>query len=162
METLFSKEKYLVILQIIEEDYSFNLRKAKEFYEAGDFEALHRIVVCNQTWLLDQGIIKDPLSGIGETWYPNGQLRSRGTYVDGEENGVWEFFHSNGKFSTRGTYVDGEENGVWEFFHENGQPYTCGTYVNGKRHGAWEWFDDNGRIYMRGSYVYGEFSPIPL
>ncbi len=159
METLFSKEKYLVILQIIEEDYSFNLRKAKEFYEAGDFEALHRIVVREQEWLREQGIISEPLSGTGESWHSNGQLSSRGTYVDGKAHGAWEYFNDNGQLWTRGAYEDGERHGVWEYFYD-GHPWMRGTFNLGWEHGVWEYFHSNGQIWRRDTYEHGRLIKI--
>ncbi len=132
METLFTKKKYLKILKKIEGSVYYFSDLAKELFEAGDFEALHRIVVGNQGWLRAQGIIKEQLSGTGESWHSNGQLSSRGIFVDGEEHGVWEYFNRNGTISTRGTFEHGLHHGVWEYFYENGHIWRRDTYEHGR------------------------------
>jgi antitoxin component YwqK of YwqJK toxin-antitoxin module len=154
---MYTREQYLEGIRQAEARNAckFNLNKAKEFFEAGDFEALHRIVVGNQDWLRRKGIISEPLSGTGETWHDNGQLESRGTFVDGNRHGVWEYFYDNGQLWARGTYVDGKAHGVWEWFHENGHPCMRGAYESGKRHGVWEWFYKNGKLFERRTYEHG-------
>ena len=32
-----------------------------------------------------------------ETYYDNGQLKSRGLYKDGKQNGLWETWYENGQ-----------------------------------------------------------------
>ncbi len=154
---MYTREQYLEGIKRAEARNAckFNLNKAKEFFEAGDFEALHRIVVGNQDWLRRKGIISEPLSGTGKTWHPNGQLSSHGTFVDGNRHGVFECFHSNGQLSSHGTYVDGKVHGVWEWFHENGHPWMRGAYESGKRQGVWEWFYKNGKLFERRTYEHG-------
>jgi antitoxin component YwqK of YwqJK toxin-antitoxin module len=131
---MYTREKYLEGIKRAEahEACEGNLKKAKEFFAANDFEALHRIVVGNQGRLRDLGIIKEPLSGTGETWHDNCQLESRGTFVDGNRHGVWEYFYDNGQLRSHSTYVDGKAHGVWEWFHENGQLWAHGTYEHGE------------------------------
>ncbi len=154
METLFTKKKYLKILKKIEGSVYYFSDLAKELFEAGDFEALHRIVVGNQGWLRAQGIIKEQLSGTGESWHSNGQLSSRGTYVDGKAHGAWEYFNDNGQLWTRGAYEDGERHGVWEYFYD-GHPWMRGTFEHGLHHGVWEWFYKNGKLFERRTYEHG-------
>jgi antitoxin component YwqK of YwqJK toxin-antitoxin module len=140
---MYTREKYLEIIKRAEARNACegNLQKAKEFFEAGDFEALHRIVVGNQDWLRGKGIISEPLSGKCESWHDNGKLSFHGTYVDGNNHGAWEWFYDNGKPSTRGTYVNGKRHGDWEWFYSNGKLKLLGTYVTWKNHGV--------RLYWR-------------
>ncbi len=130
---MYTKEQYLEGIRLAEarKACKCNLQKAKEFFAAEDFEALHRIVVGNQEWLREQGVIKELLSGTGETW------------------------HDNGHIDSIGSYVDGEEHGYWEYFNDNGHPWMRGAYESGKRHGVWEWFHD-GLIYERKTYDHGK------
>ncbi len=107
---MYTREQYLEGIKRAEARNAckFNLNKAKEFFEAGDFEALHKIVVGYQGWLRDLGIISEHLSGMGESWHYNGQLRARGTYVDGKAHGAFESFYENGQISMRCTYEHGK------------------------------------------------------
>jgi antitoxin component YwqK of YwqJK toxin-antitoxin module len=121
---MYTRDQYLEIIRLSEAKGACegNLNKAKELYASGDLEALHRIVVGCQDWLRNRGIIKDPLSGIGETWHPNGQLSSHGTFVDGNRHGVFECFHSNGQLRSHSTYLA-----------------ACLTHTLHASKGAWEW-----------------------
>ncbi len=154
---MYTREKYLEIIEQVEAlgACEGNLKKAKEFFAANNFEALHKIVVWDQDWIREQGVISELLSGTGETWHPNGQLESHGTFVDGNCHGVWEWFHDNGQLWARGAYESGKRHGVWENWHDNGKLSSRGAYVDGDRHGVWEWFDD-GLIYERKTYEQGK------
>ncbi len=154
---MYTREKYLEGIKRAEahEACEGNLKKAKEFFEAGDFEALHRIVVGNQDWLRRKGIISEPLSGTGKTWHPNGQLSSHGTFVDGNRHGVFEWFHDNGQLRSHCTYVNGISHGVFETFHSNGKLNSRGTFEHGLHHGVWEWFYKNGKLFERRTYEHG-------
>ena len=57
----------------------------------------------------------EPVTGIEETFYENGQLSSRSNFIGGELNGLSEEFHENGQLSRRANYTDGELNGLREF-----------------------------------------------
>ncbi len=144
METLFSKEKYLVILQIIEEDYSFNLRKAKELFEAGDFEALHEIVVACQWWLWQNGISSAHLSGIATRYHPNGMVYFKTSYSNGLQVGLYEEFYANGKIRERYKRNHKKQlHGAWEWFDENGQ-------LKERKSGVGETWHHNGQLRSRG------------
>jgi antitoxin component YwqK of YwqJK toxin-antitoxin module len=150
---MYTREQYLKIIEAL---CAVDLNKAKEFFKAGDFDALHRIVVGNQGRLRDLGVISEPLSGTGETWHDNGQLESRGTYVDGKRHGALKWFYANGHLESSCTYVDGNCHGVWESWHNNGQLRSHSTFVDGKAHGSWGSWYDNGQLWMCGAYESGK------
>ena len=55
-------------------------------------------------------------------YYENGNLRVKGNFKDGKENGLWEWYSENGKLEKKGNYKEGlQEDGLWEFYHKNGQ-----------------------------------------
>ena len=45
-----------------------------------------------------------------ETYYDNGQLKSRANYEDDKLNGLYETWHENGQLESRANYKDGKLN----------------------------------------------------
>ena len=56
----------------------------------------------------------EPVTGIVEEFYDDGQLEQRTTYIDGKEEGLSEVFYENGQLWFRGNYKDGELDGIFE------------------------------------------------
>ena len=79
----------------------------------------------------------DHEDGPYETYYKNGQLERRGTYVAGKEDGPYENYHDNGELEQKGTYVAGERHGPWEFCNSNGELDMEGTYNMDGECGEW-------------------------
>ncbi len=55
-----------------------------------------------------------------EHQYPNGQLKSKGTYSNGKLDGPYESYHQNGQLQQKGTYNMGDKCGEWMFEAETG------------------------------------------
>ena len=65
------------------------------------------------------------LDGPVESYWDNGQLRTKGTMKDGEKDGPWERYHENGKLRMKGTFKDGVRCGEWI---EDGRTSRTVTY----------------------------------
>jgi uncharacterized protein len=100
------------------------------------------------------------VDGYWEYYHRNGNLLSKGNYVDGERYGYWEIYYSNGKINSKGSYKNGEREGYLEEYYANGQLSYKGSYKNGYREGYWESYYDNGKLYTKGSYKDGNKSGI--
>ena len=87
-----------------------------------------------------------------EDYYKNGQLYSKSHLVDGKRDGPYERYAENGQLEVKGPYVAGEWHGLVESYHENGQLDTKYTYVDGVWHGPWEWYHENGQFYGKGTF----------
>ena len=74
----------------------------------------------------------EPITGIVEEFYDNGQLKGRGNFKDGKPDGLHEWFHGNGQLFSRGNFKDGKEDGLFEHFDENGNLSITLTYRNGE------------------------------
>lgn len=59
----------------------------------------------------------------------------------------------NGNLKTKGEYLDGEKNGVWIVNYENGRPKSYQTYKKGKRNGDSKTFFDDGNVQSITPYV---------
>ena len=82
-----------------------------------------------------------------ESFYKNGQLKSKDNYKFGKLHGLSESFNDNGQLDRGKNYKFGEEHGPYEIYYENGQLYRKGNYEFGKQvKGSFEYFDKNGEL----------------
>ena len=49
----------------------------------------------------------------------------------GNREGYWEEYYDNGQLSSKGHYVNGRREGFWEDYYDNGQLAHKGHFVNG-------------------------------
>ncbi|MBT6768730.1 MAG: toxin-antitoxin system YwqK family antitoxin [Opitutales bacterium] len=91
-----------------------------------------------------------------ETYYENGQLKSKGSHKDGEQDGLWEWYNENGQIELKGSFKDGKREGPWEFYHGNGSISIKGSYKDGERDGLFEFYDKEGKLSLKKTYKDGE------
>jgi len=89
-------------------------------------------------------------------WHENGEIKSKGKYLNGKRNGKWTEWHDNGEIKSEGEYLNGEKNGKWTQWHDNGQKHTEGEYVNGEKSGNLTSWYSNGQKREEGEYINGE------
>ena len=86
-------------------------------------------------------------TGIVESYYENGNLRVKGNFKDGKENGLWEWYSENGKLEKKGNYKEGlREDGLWEFYYKNGQLSSKGNWKDNNPDGVWVNFNQDGSL----------------
>ena len=97
---------------------------------------------------------------LNEYYWPNGQLMSRGTYVDGRKHGrkhgEWMNWYDDGQLSAPRPFVNGQLHGECTEWHEGGELQDKETYVNGKKHGECKWWHENGQLMLQETYVNGK------
>ena len=94
-------------------------------------------------------------SGEWTSWYRDGTVKRRDSWVRGKPDGLRAEFHENGQRRAEGRMRQGERDGLWSFFDEEGARYLEGTYKNGAEDGTWREFAKDGtpvreRLYREG------------
>ena len=140
----------------------------------------------NERTLQRQGTYRDKETKIAEGrfeyFHSNGQLQSKGSYINGKKHSVWLSFHRNGMMSDSINYDHGKIRGISMGWHENGYPAdssvhnedgsgiqinwfntgipsVAGLYsTDRKMHGKWQFFHRNGNpssveIYKAGTLL---------
>jgi uncharacterized protein len=108
--------------------------------------------------LTGEGIIDTTgkMQGPWKEYHPNGQLKSKGEYVNGKRIGDWEFYHPNGKAEQRGKYdKKGRAQGPWKWFYESGNLLREETYLNDLQDGMMTEYSDSGKVITKGEYIDG-------
>lgn len=69
------------------------------------------------------------------TYYPNGQMQSRSTRVEGAREGPAGEWYANGQERCTGEYRNGVREGAWVFFNADGSidQARTGNYLQGQR-----------------------------
>jgi uncharacterized protein len=116
------------------------LEVAKEFNEIGQITAQGK---------LSQEGEKDSLWTF---YFPDGNIRSKGAFINGKRDGSWQFFFENGNIEQSGEYQLGKPEGEWIWYYPNGKVLRKENYRKGKREGMYYEFKENGDTIQ-----YGEF-----
>ncbi len=65
------------------------------------------------------------------TFYPNGQLYTRGNFTDGTLDSEFLVYFETGELKEKVTMVDNTENGPFEEYYKNGQLHWTGNFEDG-------------------------------
>ena len=105
-----------------------------------------------------KGIIDESGKKQGEWifYYMNGEIESKGKFVDNNKIGSWIFYFDNGKIEQIGSYdKDGFYVGEWKWFYEDGSKRIVEQYFEGEREGNFIEYADKGDVIIEGEYVRG-------
>lgn len=88
-------------------------------------------------------------------YYPDGKISSHG-FIDAKKKptGIWETYYQTGVLKSRGIRQGDVPDGKWEFFNNKGLPTLKVYYQDGKKHG-WETGYQNGLISLKVPYQKG-------
>jgi len=104
--------------------------------------------------IIDEEGIKD---GLWKEYYPNGAIKSEGTYDKGNRIGGWKFYYPNGQLEQIGTYnKDGKADGSWTWYYATGDLLREESYFNGKIDGFSIEYDEYGVVIAQGEYLEDE------
>lgn len=80
-----------------------------------------------QTWCAtDRGTKHGPAIA----YYPNGQVRSEGTYKYGTRDGLWIEYYKSGGIRVEGSYRNGEKSGSWTHYDQKSGEETTTVYYD--------------------------------
>lgn len=108
--------------------------------------------------LLAKGLIDEMerRQGWWEEYYVDGQLKSKGKYIDGKKIDEWEYFFNNAKLEQKGKYVADEKfSGLWVWYHPNGEVMREENFRKGLEDGLLQEFDENKVLITKGEYIDG-------
>ena len=100
------------------------------------------------------------MQGPWKEYYPNGQIKSQGDYLNSKRIGDWTFTYVNGKLEQKGKYdKKGKAQGPWKWYYESGNVWREETYRNDMQDGVMtEYADmakDSAKIITKGEFIDG-------
>lgn len=107
---------------------------------------------------ISEGVIDDQgrRKGSWKDFYPSGELRASGSYLNNLRSGQWTFYFLKGGVEQKGRFTRGRYDGSWIWYYPNGNVWREESYFNGKEDGMFTEYDITGKILAKGDYINGE------
>ena len=93
--------------------------------------------------------------GPWKLYYPTGEIRAQGAYIDGMREGDWQYFYASGKTEQKGAYKADLPTGSWKWFFASGATHREEMYRKGKEDGHAVEYDSTGKVINEGDYIDG-------
>lgn len=108
--------------------------------------------------LIGEGIIdkEGNKEGPWTNYFPSGQVKSKGRYVENNRSGKWIFYFESGKRMQTGEYKQDAPDGEWIWYYPDGNVLRDEQYLNGKEDGHSVEYDPSGKVITEGDYIEGE------
>lgn len=90
--------------------------------------------------------------------YPDGSLKGRQYYLDGQLHGPSRFYSSRGQLTAEAWFLHGQQVGLTLWYYADGSLYSRQRYVRGLRHGAQEYFYRDGTLKTTMNYSHGKLN----
>ncbi|WP_258543779.1 toxin-antitoxin system YwqK family antitoxin, partial [Parvicella tangerina] len=94
-------------------------------------------------------------TGSWKYYYPTGELKAEGDYLNGIKVNEWKFYFKNGDIQQKGKYLNGAPHGTWTWWYSNGQVKREEGYRKGKEDGLVVEYDTLGNVLTSGEYIDG-------
>jgi uncharacterized protein len=88
----------------------------------------------------------------GEWKFKSGDLTEEGKYIIGLKDGQWKSFYPDGKMRFKGNFVQGNPDGQQLWYYEDGKPKEEQYYRMGLKQKTWKKFDEEGVPVMTITY----------
>lgn len=89
-------------------------------------------------------------------YHLNGQIESKGKFVDDIRIGTWIYYFDNGNIEQTGSYdKEGNFVGEWKWYYKDGNKRIVEQFFDGQLEGQFYEFNDDGETMIEGEYVNG-------
>lgn len=140
------QSRIVLVLIIIAPLYLYGQGFTRYTYHDTDKKSLKEIFQVKDT-------IRNILHGRYISYFLNGNMESKGQFMNNETTGVWEFFYETGNMKMRGILRQNSNYGLWEYFFENGTKSMEGTINGRNKEGEWRIYYESGELKETGMYV---------
>ena len=101
---------------------------------------------------MDLTLSNGDISGLAASYYPDGNVKEYGNFLDGNRVGDWSLFNQSGERIIEASYLKGEKHGIWYIWDANGNLRCKMKFRHGVKVGIWKFWDENGKLLMKKSY----------
>jgi len=93
-------------------------------------------------------------------YHPNGNIASKGTYINQKKEGIWNFFSESQQYYrlSEENYSGNLRNGITQKFYRDSTTAEKITYLNDVKHGEWLQYHPNGVLSLRSAYNNGKIN----
>ncbi len=97
--------------------------------------------------------ISNTPNGTYISYFLNGNIESKGQFINGETAGVWEFYYETGRLKMRGIVRQNSNYGLWEYFYESGNKSMEGVIQGKSKEGDWKIFYESSELKETGRFM---------
>lgn len=128
----------------------------KSFSEDGT-EILSKVYNDNSVLIASGKVDKENRKfGTWTEYYPNGDERAKGNFVNNRRQGSWMFYYKSGLKEQEGKFEKGSYSGLWKWYYNSGELWKEEEYYNGRREGLYIEYDREGNVLVEGEYFDNE------
>ncbi|MBN2349546.1 MAG: toxin-antitoxin system YwqK family antitoxin [Bacteroidales bacterium] len=92
------------------------------------------------------------LNGSAVSYYPDGSVKRKGNYTNGNIDGKWIFWDELGNKSYEVNYINDTLNGIFLSYFPDGSIKEKGNYLKDTRQGKWTFYNEQGEIINEKTY----------
>jgi len=154
MKSTFDEQGRLIFTGGYKENIPVGIHR---FYDTvGNVENAHLYNELGQK--ISEGIIDDQgiKRGSWIDFYPAGEIRAKGTYMNNQRSGSWTFYFRSGGVEQKGRFQRDRYQGLWTWYYPNGNVWREESYFNGREDGMFTEYEKNGSILTKGDFINGE------
>lgn len=113
--------------------------------------------IYNMDTLMAEGIVdkQGEYQGPWTFYYPSGEIRATGSYVNNLKDSVWVYYYRDGSVEQKGEFNEGEHSKYWRWYFKNGDLRKEEYYRRGKLDGQAIEYDSTRNIIVKGNYLNG-------
>lgn len=93
--------------------------------------------------------------GKWKLFFPTGEVRAEGEYIQGLKEGPWKYYYVNGKIEQTGVYKANLSTGQWKWYFADGSIRRDEYYRKGEEDGHAIEYDSTGFVINEGDYTDG-------
>ncbi|MCL2435946.1 MAG: hypothetical protein FWD09_07415 [Lentimicrobiaceae bacterium] len=93
--------------------------------------------------------------GLWREYYPTGELKSEGHYINSNMDGAWKFYFQDQKVEIEGRYINGKKDGTWYWYYPNRVLLQEENWSQGILDGDFIEYDESGNVTVKGAYLEG-------
>jgi len=101
----------------------------------------------------ERTLVNNVPNGPSKVYYPNGQIMSAATFLNGQFNDTLKYYYDNGLLWTEEIFKNGLDWTILNNFDKNGNPHPAGTLSNGN--GTRILYNEDGKVTDTVTYVNG-------
>jgi len=102
----------------------------------------------------------DGIEAFGTIYHPNGNISSKGLYVNQKKEGKWQFYSAyiNGYLISEDHYIGNKRNGLSIKYYPDSTVAERVNYINDTRQGDWIQYYPNGTVCFKSNYLNGKIN----
>ena len=147
VDTLSYKEYYI----------NGQLKLIKEYSNDQEYSSgKYKTIIVEEKYFDDKGVLTEYYNNDSIYFKKSSKnylFIEKGYFTNSKKDSLWETYYNNGNLKSKGKYRKAIKEGYWEEYYENKSPKCFSSYIDGKLVGGYKEFYENGQLKKEGKYI---------